>query len=88
MGYASDPALPVPTVAVTLNAADGRILASSSTQIDRVALPRDEAGWSVLIGPEGGFSPEELDSVTRALGPLTVETLSEGEWAAAALRLN
>ena len=30
------------------------------------ALPRDPAPWSVLIGPEGGFSPEERERL-RAL---------------------
>lgn len=44
IGFASDPALPAPAAAVTLNAPDGRILASSSTQIDGLPLARDEAG--------------------------------------------
>lgn len=44
-GFASDPALPSPVVAVSLNAPDGRILASSSTQIDDFNLMRDEAGF-------------------------------------------
>lgn len=45
IGFASDPALPSPVAAVSLNAPDGRILASSSTQIDDFNLMRDEAGF-------------------------------------------
>lgn len=29
------------------------------------ALPTTEGGWSILIGPEGGFSPEERDRLRR-----------------------
>ena len=29
------------------------------------ALPREAAPWSILIGPEGGFSPEERDRLRR-----------------------
>ena len=34
------------------------------------ALPREAAAWSVLIGPEGGFAPEERDRL-RASGFVT-----------------
>lgn len=44
VGFASDPALPSPVVAVTLNGPDGRILASSSTHADGLVLARDEFG--------------------------------------------
>ena len=44
VGFASDPALPSPVVAVTINGPDGRILASSSTHADGLVLPRDETG--------------------------------------------
>ena len=44
IGFESDPGLPTPNAAVTLNAADGRILASSGTWIDGVTLKRDAAG--------------------------------------------
>lgn len=44
VGFASDPLLPAPVVAVTLNAPDGRILASSSTHADALELARDESG--------------------------------------------
>lgn len=44
IGFASDPALPSPVAAVSLNAPDGRILASSSTHVDGLELARDEAG--------------------------------------------
>lgn len=42
--FASDPILPVPVAAVSINGADGRILASSSTQVDDLVLVRDEVG--------------------------------------------
>lgn len=42
--FASDPELPVPVAAVSINGPDGRILASSSTQIDNLELVRDKAG--------------------------------------------
>jgi lipopolysaccharide transport system ATP-binding protein len=42
--FASDPQLHAPVVAVTLHASDGRILASSSTQVDGVVVARDSAG--------------------------------------------
>lgn len=44
IGFESDPRLPTPTAAVTVNAADGRILASSGTWIDAVPLQRDATG--------------------------------------------
>jgi ABC-type polysaccharide/polyol phosphate transport system ATPase subunit len=44
IGFESDPGLPTPHAAVTLNSADGRILASSGTWIDGVTLKRDPAG--------------------------------------------
>lgn len=44
VGFASDPTLPSPVVAVTLNGPDGRILASSSTQADGLLLVRDAFG--------------------------------------------
>ena len=44
IGFESDPGLPTPQAAVTLNSADGRILASSGTWIDGVTLKRDGAG--------------------------------------------
>ena len=45
VGFASDPTLPPPVVALTLNGPDGRIIASSSTQSDGLVLARDVAGW-------------------------------------------
>jgi lipopolysaccharide transport system ATP-binding protein len=42
--FASDTQLPAPVVAVTLNAPDGRFLASSSTQSDGLVLMRDAYG--------------------------------------------
>ncbi len=45
VNFASDPNLPPPVVALTLNGPDGRILASSSTQSDGLILVRDAAGW-------------------------------------------
>ena len=44
IGFASDPALPSPVVAVTINGPDGRILASSSTLADGLVLARDDSG--------------------------------------------
>ena len=49
VGFASDPLLPSPVVAVTLNAPDGRILASSSTHADALELARDESGRGTAI---------------------------------------
>jgi lipopolysaccharide transport system ATP-binding protein len=42
--FASDPALPAPTAAVTLHGPDGRAISSAGTLIDDVALTRDGAG--------------------------------------------
>ena len=44
VSFASDPLLAAPVVAVTLNAPDGRMLASSSTHADALELARDESG--------------------------------------------
>ncbi|MEO5661037.1 MAG: ABC transporter ATP-binding protein [Polaromonas sp.] len=44
VGFASDPALPTPAVAVTINGPDGRILVSSSTHNDGLVLERDASG--------------------------------------------
>ena len=44
VGFASDPNLPPPVVAVTLHSVDGRTIASSSTQGDGLELSRDRAG--------------------------------------------
>lgn len=44
VSFASDVALPSPVVAVTLNAPDGRTIASSSTQGDGLVLARDANG--------------------------------------------
>ena len=44
VGFASDPLLPPPVVAVTLNGPDGRTLASSSTQGDDHVVARDTFG--------------------------------------------
>lgn len=44
IGFESDPGLPTPHAAVTVNAADGRIIASSGTWIDNVTLRRDASG--------------------------------------------
>ena len=49
VGFASDPALPSPVVAVTLNAPDGRMLTSSSTLADALELARDESGRGTAI---------------------------------------
>ena len=42
--FASDLVLPAPVAAVSINGPDGRILASSSTQVDGISLVRDELG--------------------------------------------
>ena len=42
--FASDPELPAPVAAVSINGPDGRILASSSTQVDSLVLERDAIG--------------------------------------------
>ena len=44
ISYASDPLLPTPVAAITLNATDGRILASTGTHVDGVLLERDAGG--------------------------------------------
>lgn len=44
IGFESDPGLPTPNVAVTVNTADGRILASVGSWIDATALQRDTEG--------------------------------------------
>jgi lipopolysaccharide transport system ATP-binding protein len=44
VGFASDPQLPSPVVAITLHASDGRTIASSSTQADGISLERDGVG--------------------------------------------
>jgi lipopolysaccharide transport system ATP-binding protein len=44
IGFASDPQLPAPVVAVTIHAPDGRTIASSSTQSDGLELDRDPSG--------------------------------------------
>ncbi len=44
VGFASDPALPAPVVGLMVHSADGRVIASSSTQADGIVLVRDEAG--------------------------------------------
>ena len=44
VGFASDPVLPSPVVAVTVHSSDGRTIASSSTQADGLVLARDPAG--------------------------------------------
>jgi lipopolysaccharide transport system ATP-binding protein len=44
VAYASDPQLPAPVVAVTINTPDGRFLASSSTQSVGLVLDRDSVG--------------------------------------------
>ncbi len=44
LSFASDPALPAPTLAVMIYTGDGRILTSTGTWIDGVALTRDAAG--------------------------------------------
>lgn len=44
VSFASDPILPSPVVAVTLNGPDGRTIASSSTLADALVLKRDSHG--------------------------------------------
>ncbi|QTN26125.1 ABC transporter ATP-binding protein [Rhodoferax sp. AJA081-3] len=44
VGFASDPALPAPVVAVTVHSPDGRTITSSSTQADGLELDRDSTG--------------------------------------------
>ncbi|MDO8278102.1 MAG: GNAT family N-acetyltransferase [Burkholderiaceae bacterium] len=48
LGFESDPTLDAPNAAVTLNGADGRILASSGTWIDGVRLQRSESGHGTV----------------------------------------
>lgn len=43
--YASDPKLATPTIALTLKSADGQILTSSATFMDRVTLARNDEGF-------------------------------------------
>lgn len=45
IGFASDPALPCPTVAFTLHASDGRTLTSTATFEDGLVLHRDPQGF-------------------------------------------
>lgn len=49
ISFDSDPLLDVPHAAVTINTADGRILASSGTSIDGVILQRDARGQGNAI---------------------------------------
>jgi len=49
VGFASDPLLPSPVVAITLHASDGRTIASSSTQADGLSLERDAVGRGTTI---------------------------------------
>jgi len=42
--FASDPSLPCPTIAVTLNTLDGRILSSAASWEDGVKAQRDQSG--------------------------------------------
>lgn len=44
MGFASDPQLPPPVVAISIHSADGRWIASSSTQAAGLVLDRDVSG--------------------------------------------
>jgi lipopolysaccharide transport system ATP-binding protein len=44
VGFASDPAMPSPVVAVTVHSPDGRTITSSSTQADGLVLVRDHSG--------------------------------------------
>ncbi len=44
VGFASDPQLPSPVVAMTVHSPDGRTITSSSTQVDGMVLDRDGAG--------------------------------------------
>ena len=44
MGFASDPQLPPPVVAISIHSADGRWIASSSTQAAGLVLDRDASG--------------------------------------------
>lgn len=46
IAFASDPALPCPTVAMTLHAKDGRTITSAATWEDRIDLPRSHDGKS------------------------------------------
>lgn len=47
VGFASDPAMPAPVVGLMLHSADGRVIASSSTQADGFTLQRDDLGRGV-----------------------------------------
>ncbi|MGV8803676.1 MAG: ABC transporter ATP-binding protein [Polaromonas sp.] len=47
VSFASDPVLPSPVVAITLNAPDGRTVTSSSTQADGLVLERDGNGRGI-----------------------------------------
>lgn len=44
MGFASDPALLPPVVAISIHSPDGRWIASNSTKADGLVLRRDAAG--------------------------------------------
>lgn len=44
IGFESDPDLPTPCAAVTVNTADGRIIASAGSWVDAVTLQRDTTG--------------------------------------------
>lgn len=46
IAFASDPALPCPTVAMTLQTKDGRTITSAATWEDRIDLPRSHDGKS------------------------------------------
>ncbi len=51
VSFVSDPAIPCPTIAVTLHAMDGRVLTSAATWEDHVTLPRtlDGAGRASIF---------------------------------------
>ncbi len=49
LGFESDPSLDSPNAAVTLNGSDGKILASSGTWIDGVALQRNDSGQGTAV---------------------------------------
>lgn len=69
-----------PAGVVTANLT-GAVLIRHAAELRRLLQP----GGTLIVS---GFSPEELDDVTVALGLRTVETRSEGEWTAAALMLD
>jgi ABC-type polysaccharide/polyol phosphate transport system ATPase subunit len=49
LGFESDPSLDSPNAAITINGADGKILASSGTWIDAVPLQRNKAGQGTAM---------------------------------------